>query len=151
MLEGRKPFAFFVQEYPPHRHSTEAFFDPHVANGLLYKHVDAEAFAEPIRGIDGRVFEGVRTVCYARQGEEWRVPAWKLIREAAQKSRWNENFERLEGMLLGYEDWQNDWYIARYRQDARRWGVKLARFLGRSFRAKQQLIDAFAPRFSPPR
>jgi hypothetical protein len=24
---------------------------------------------------------------------------------------WNEHFERLEGMLFGYEDWQNDWWI----------------------------------------
>jgi hypothetical protein len=24
---------------------------------------------------------------------------------------WNEHFERLEGMLYGYEDWQNDWHI----------------------------------------
>jgi hypothetical protein len=112
MLEGRKPFAFFVEEYPPHRHSTEDHFDPHVAKGLLHKQVDVEPFGEPIRGVNGQLFEGVRTVCYALRGEEWRVSAWKLIREAAQKSRWNENFERLEGMLLGYDDWQNDWWIA---------------------------------------
>jgi hypothetical protein len=74
--------------------------------------VDVEPFGEPIRGVNGQLFEGVRTVCYALRGEEWRVSAWKLIREAAQKSRWNENFERLEGMLLGYDDWQNDWWIA---------------------------------------
>jgi hypothetical protein len=24
---------------------------------------------------------------------------------------WNENLERLEGLLFGYEDWQNDWWI----------------------------------------
>jgi hypothetical protein len=24
---------------------------------------------------------------------------------------WNEHFERLVGMLFGYEDWQNDWWI----------------------------------------
>ena len=114
MLEGRKPFAFFVEEYPPERHSTEDYFDRYVANGLLYKHVDSEPFAEPLRGPDGQVFQGARTVCYALRGEEWRVPAWKLVRAAAQKSGWNENFERLEGMLLGYDGWQNDWWIAQY-------------------------------------
>src|SRR5262249_3079971 len=39
-------------------------------------------------------------------------PALKLINEASGKSGgWNEHFERLEGMLFGYEDWQNDWWI----------------------------------------
>jgi hypothetical protein len=114
MLEGRKPFAVFVEEYPPHRHLAEVHFDPYVANGLLYKHVDVQAFGEPIRGVGGQIFEGVRTVCYALRGEEWRVSAWWLIRAAAQKTGWNESFERLEGMLLGYDDWQNDWWIAQY-------------------------------------
>jgi hypothetical protein len=114
MLDGRKPFAFFVEEYPPERHSSEDYFDPHVANGLLYKHVEVQAFGKPIRGVDGQIFEGVRSVCYALRGEEWRVSAWRLIRAAAQKSGWNENFERPEGMLLGYDDWQNDWWIAQY-------------------------------------
>jgi hypothetical protein len=29
---------------------------------------------------------------------------------------WNETFERLEGMLYGYEDWQIDWWIAHLRE-----------------------------------
>jgi hypothetical protein len=35
----------------------------------------------------------------------------KLIWRAAEAAGWNEHFERLEGMLFGYEDWQNDWWI----------------------------------------
>jgi hypothetical protein len=32
--------------------------------------------------------------------------------QASSKSGgWNEHFERLEGTLFGYEDWQNDWWI----------------------------------------
>ena len=34
---------------------------------------------------------------------------------------WNEHFERLEGMLFGYEDWQNDWWINEWT--ARRGGI----------------------------
>jgi Protein of unknown function (DUF5131) len=56
--------------------------------------------------------QGFRTVYYTPKGEEWRVAAHKLIRKASDKSGgWNEHFERLEGMLFGYEDWQNDWWI----------------------------------------
>jgi hypothetical protein len=35
---------------------------------------------------------------------------WKI----AEKSGWNEGFERLEGNLLGYEDWQNDYHIEHF-------------------------------------
>jgi hypothetical protein len=36
--------------------------------------------------------------------------------KASRKSGWNENFERLEGMMFGYEDWQNDWWIEDLRK-----------------------------------
>ena len=50
----------------------------------------------------------------------------KLIWHAAGKSGgWNEYFERLEGMLFGYEDWQNDWWIKE--------GVTGGGFGGRAF------------------
>jgi hypothetical protein len=55
---------------------------------------------------------GDRTVYYTPKGEEWRIPAHKLVQDASGKSGgWNEHFQRLEGMLFGYEDWQNDWWI----------------------------------------
>jgi hypothetical protein len=69
------------------------------------------------------VIEGFRTVYYTRLGEEWRISAWKLIKKAAAKSGWNEHFERMEGMLYGYEDWQNDWWIEHLRRRGVRWGA----------------------------
>jgi hypothetical protein len=82
-------------------------FDHWVADGLLHKEESVEPFDAPIRD-----YLGVRTVYYTQKGEEWRIPASKLIWEAASKAGgWNEYFERLEGMLFGYEDWQNDWWI----------------------------------------
>jgi hypothetical protein len=57
------------------------------------------------------MFEGTRFVYYSLKASEWCIAAWKLIREAAQKSGWNADFECLEGMLLGYDEWQNDWWI----------------------------------------
>jgi hypothetical protein len=57
-----------------------------------------------------------REVCYTRKGEEWRIQAWKLISAASRKSGWNESFERLEGMLFGYEDWQMEWWVSHIRE-----------------------------------
>jgi hypothetical protein len=109
--------------YPPHQHDEEDRFDRHVASGLLHKEVQLEPFAEPLRTGDGRIFEGLRTVYYTLKGEEWRIPAWKFVWEASRKSGWNEHFERLEGMLLGYEEWQNDWWLNDIRRRNIRWGA----------------------------
>ena len=126
MIDGRKQFARMGGEYyPPSYHFDESLFDRCVAQGLLHKEVELEEFAEPLRLKDGRVFEGFRTVYYTRKGEEWRIAAWKLISKASRKSGWNENFERLEGMLFGYEDWQNDWWIEDRRKRGLQWGTAL--------------------------
>ena len=116
LLEGRKQFAQMYFEYPPQRHPEEDFFDRYVAQGVLHKEVKLEPFAKPIRGKFGQTFEGVRTAYYTPKGEEWRIKAWKLISKAIQRSGWNENFERLQGMLYGYEDWQSDWWIENIRK-----------------------------------
>jgi hypothetical protein len=82
-----------------------------------WRAITIEPFDRP-----NRRFEGLRTVYYTPKGEEWRIPATKLIWRAAEAAGWNEHFERLEGMLFGYEDWQNDWWIEE--------GLKRGRFAG---------------------
>jgi hypothetical protein len=57
---------------------------------------------------------GIRRVLYALPGEEWRIDAYLLLWKTAEKSGWNERFARLEGTLLGYEDWQNDYHIEHF-------------------------------------
>jgi hypothetical protein len=107
LLEGRKKLAVFSDFYPSPLFDCEEAFDRWVANGVLHKKVIDEPFEEPTRK-----WLGDRTVYYTPKGEEWRIPAHKLIQDASGKSGgWNEHFERLEGMLFGYEDWQNDWWI----------------------------------------
>jgi hypothetical protein len=54
------------------------------------------------------------TSILALPGEQWRIDAYLLLWKAAEKSGWNEGFERLEGTLLGYEDWQNDYHIEHF-------------------------------------
>ena len=112
LLEGRKQLARMSDAYPPDHHLGEEKFDRYVAQGVLHKEVVVEPFERPSRGKDGQVFEGQRTVYYTHKGEEWRIKASKLIWDAATKSAWNEDFERMQGMLFGYEEWQNDWWLA---------------------------------------
>jgi hypothetical protein len=107
LLDGRKKLARMSHEYPPATFDGEERFEHWVAKGVLHRQEVVAPFDQLIKG-----YLGNRTVYYTPKGEEWRIPASKLIWEAAAKSGgWNEHFERLEGMLFGYEDWQNDWWI----------------------------------------
>jgi hypothetical protein len=125
MLEGRKPFARMgAEHYPPHTHWNEDRFDHYVSQGLLHKEVELEKFNEPYCVKDGRTFEGLRTVYYTLKGQEWRIDAWKLISKAS-KEGWNDTLELLEGMLFGYEEWQNDWWIEHLRKHRNKFGTLL--------------------------
>jgi hypothetical protein len=107
LLDGRKKLAHMYGTYPPAVFFGEERFDHWVAEGALHREEVVEPFERPIGD-----FQGLRTVYYTPKGEEWRIPAHKLIKKASDKAGgWNEHFERLEGMLFGYEDWQNDWWI----------------------------------------
>jgi hypothetical protein len=107
LLDGRKKLARMSHEYPPATFDGEEQFEQWVARGVLHREEVVAPFDRPIRG-----YLGHRTVYYTPKGQEWRIPASKLIWEASGRSGgWNEHFERLEGMLFGYEDWQNDWWI----------------------------------------
>jgi hypothetical protein len=123
MLDGRKKLARFHHEYPPHQHGGEDEFDRFVAQGLLHKEVDIEPFKEPHRRSNGHVWEGLRTAWYTPKGEEWRINAFRLIQKT--KGGWNDTLERLEGMLYGYEDWQNDWWEEYRRRRLSQFGTTL--------------------------
>lgn len=106
LLNGQKKLARMGDSYPPMTFPGEAAFNKRVTSGELHREEVIEPFEKPIRQWIGK-----RTVYYTLKGEEWRIPASKLIWSAFSKSGgWNESYERLEGMLFGYEDWQNDWW-----------------------------------------
>jgi hypothetical protein len=112
LLDGRKKLARMSHAYPPMTFMGEHRFEHWVAKGVLHREVIDEPYDPPHQTSRGQTYLGHRTVYYTTRGEEWRIPASKLIWHAAGKSGgWNEYFERLEGMLFGYEDWQNDWWI----------------------------------------
>ena len=104
MLRGHKPLAAFGGVYPADPELDdipEAYFDPYVAAGRFVKRESLVADSPPWR-----------RVLYALPDEAWRIDALLLVHKVARVSGWNEGFERMEGTLLGYEDWQNDIFIA---------------------------------------
>src|SRR6266404_6266435 len=115
MLAGTKPLAAFVDD-DPSLHGAyvipEREFEPHVASGRIIKReqlVPPSADAPVVHG--QRI--GGRRVLYGLPGQQWRIDAYLLLYETAEKSGWNEDLERMEGTLLGYEGWQNELNIER--------------------------------------
>jgi hypothetical protein len=62
-----------------------------------------------------RTIRGIRHVFYAKSTVAWRIDAYIMMMAAAAKAGWSEGFERLEGSLLGYEEWQTDLHLERLR------------------------------------
>ncbi|AME28591.1 hypothetical protein [Burkholderia sp. PAMC 26561] len=106
MLDGVKPFAAFAGEYPP---LTDVSVIP---ERLLDRYVAAGRFVKR-EYVGMKVFRGHRTrrVLYARPDEAWRIDAYILLLHTGEVTGWNESLERMEGFLLGYEEWQADAYI----------------------------------------
>jgi hypothetical protein len=105
MLSGSKPLAAFSEQHSTnseHESIPESFFDCYVKIGLFVKR---ECLILDYKKNITRV------VLYAREGEEWRIDAYILLKVTANKTGWNEGFERIEGSLLGYEEWQIDVHI----------------------------------------
>lgn len=124
LLDGRKKLAFFTFDSDGDSSfdsQLKAHFDRYVTEGLLHAEEDLHSLPDTPDRRAGDIY-------YTPKGEEWRIPAMKLIRRASNVAGgWNEFFERLEGTLMGYEDWQNNWWL---EQNARGDGV----IYGLSFR-----------------
>ncbi|MFZ1903905.1 MAG: hypothetical protein WAU56_00790 [Steroidobacteraceae bacterium] len=109
MLAGTKPLAAFVGEHPRNAEVEdvpERMFEPYVRSGRFVKR--EYVYSSRTLSAQGRT---LRRVLYAQANQQWRIDAYLLLHETAERSGWNEGFERMEGSLLGYEDWQNDAYI----------------------------------------
>jgi hypothetical protein len=112
MLEGRKPLAVFGEGYPSDwLDDYLASFEQFVQAGRIVRRI----IDTPMPHIKERRpdLDGIRNVYFALPGEEWRIDAYLLLMETHHKSdvAWNDSQERFQGSLLGYEDWQNDWWI----------------------------------------
>jgi hypothetical protein len=117
MLEKGKPLAHFSDAYPSEPDEAilpELAFAPHVQAGRFV----TREFVEPLQGPPPKnhpYLRGIRHVFYARATEAWRIDAYIMMMAAAAKAGWSEGFERLEGSLLGYEEWQTDAHMERLR------------------------------------
>lgn len=117
MLERGKPLAHFSDYYPSDPDEEifpELAFAPYVQGGKFVKREFVELLWTPPPK-DHPEIRGTRHVFYARPGEAWRIDAYITMMAAAAKAGWSEGFERLQGSLLGYQDWQTDLHLERLR------------------------------------
>ncbi|AOI88363.1 hypothetical protein NUV26_24255 [Burkholderia pseudomultivorans] len=118
LLQGRKKFAVMHFTTRADHVALKRRFDHFVAMGQLHaeEHVSGE----------GTRHQTIHAV-YTPPGDAWRIEADKLIHRCAGLSGgWNEHYERLLGMLMGYEDWQNDWWLEELAKHDKGWfGISL--------------------------
>ena len=117
MLERGKPLSHFSDAYPSEPDEEifpEQAFTPYVESGRFVKREFVAPLSQPPPKNHPHV-RGIRHLFYARAGEAWRIDAYILMMAAAAKAGWSEGFERLEGSLLGYEEWQTDLHLERLR------------------------------------
>jgi hypothetical protein len=107
MLMGKKPLAVFSEVVP------EDIGLDLIPERYFAKYVDCGRFIkrEAFLCLEERT---IRTVFYAFPEESWRIDAYLLMKKLVGKVGWSEGFERMEGSLLGYDDWQNDAYIENF-------------------------------------
>jgi hypothetical protein len=109
MLRGTKPLTVFSDWHGPRSDVIDRYlrmFDRHVDRGALVK-----------RQYDQRPSHNDRpavwVILYDLPDQEWRIDEMIQLRSRLYSgTQWSEEDERLEGRLLGYEEWQNDIWIA---------------------------------------
>jgi hypothetical protein len=105
MLKRQKPLAVFSEfggKFPPCVQRYLRLFDRHVHSGIFVR----QDYIEPYK--DGH---SIHTVLIAQADQTWRIPAMIELRKHL--GAWAVEYEREEGRLLGYEEWQTDLWIAR--------------------------------------
>lgn len=107
MLSGKKPLAMFMEAegyWPDALVRYLRMFDRHIASGRLVRRDRFVYPTQPEKHIWHWVF-------FALPSEQWRID--EMI-ELKTSTKWSLHHERREGELLGYEDWMNDYHLARY-------------------------------------
>lgn len=114
MLERNKPLAHFSDAYdgePWEEIFPELSFQPYVQSGRFVM----RDFVIPDASIANDRFpnvRGIRHLFYAQAHEDWRIDAFIAMLWAWHKTAWSDGFERLEGSLLGYTEWEADQHMA---------------------------------------
>lgn len=114
MLRGVKPLSYFmevVDHEPDICIRYWRMFDRHVAAGRLIRR-------EVIEAAPDRSELQCRKLLYALPGHEWRIEAMLLL--VKEPRGWSDDRERRFGELLGYEGWQNDYWLTHHFSRAAR-------------------------------
>ena len=82
-------------------------FDRHVELGRFVKRVQTTIISAP-----KSPYTHIDHIYYALPGEEWRVDA--MLELLRRPGGWSDDREREFGSLLGYGDWQNDFWLSLY-------------------------------------
>lgn len=109
MLAGKKPLATFFDAEGYWSELLQRYirmFDRHIGNGTLIRR---DHFIYPTIN-DKRTWH---RILFALPAEEWRIDA---MIDLLSDDTWSPAHERREGELLGYEDWMNDFHLARNSQ-----------------------------------
>lgn len=112
MFRGEKPLAVFSDFdgwFPNVVERYLRLFDRHVGRGSLVRRDHWEIVPDPPKPALNRL----HVVLFALPKEVWRIDDMIALRAAMREGRWSPEHERREGELLGYEDWQNDYWLAR--------------------------------------
>ena len=105
MLRGIKPLAYFmdiVGREPDVCIRYWRMFDRHVAAGRLTRREVIEVLPDLSPMESRRLF-------YALPGHEWRIDAMLMLLN--EPGAWSDDRERRFGELLGYEEWQNSYWL----------------------------------------
>ncbi len=110
MLRGAKPLAMFYEADGLFVDVVQRYlriFDRYVRLGVFVRRDHIEPWP------DGHT---LHRVLFARPEEAWRIDAMiELMSVLKTPGAWTDEHEREEGRLLGYEEWQNDLWLARRR------------------------------------
>lgn len=117
MLRGTKPLAHFYDAYPTELCEEiipEHAFEPYVQNGVFEKREFVELLTRPPPTGHPHI-KGIRNVLYAQPSEIWRIDSYIDMQLRLAVNGWSIELERLQGRLLGYEEWQTEIHIERCR------------------------------------
>jgi hypothetical protein len=109
MLRGTKPLTYFmdiVGHEPDICIRYWRMFDRHVAEGRLIRR-------ELIEAVPNLPQLRYRSLFYALPGHEWQIDAMLMLLD--EPGAWSDDRERRFGELLGYEEWQNDYWLTHRR------------------------------------
>ena len=106
MLKGLKPLAYFAEIDGNWVDCVARYlrmFDRHVEGGRFVRRVHVSAVPQLPHLSYQQIF-------YVLPGEEWRIDAMLALLD--RPAPWSHDKERQFGTLLGYEDWQNDFWLS---------------------------------------